>query len=89
MKEMIPLECPYCQSHNVEKSTKGKITRGLSYIGSIGLGAIFQGVTGIPGVIGANAGLKNGYHEYRCKSCGKNFEVELNQYGQPTDIKKI
>ena len=80
--------CPYCGSYSTEKSTKGKITRGLSTAGSIVGGALLQMVTGVPGILGANLGMRATMHQFICKDCGETFKVRLTATGSVAKIEK-
>ena len=80
MKTLV--QCHHCGSYSTEASTKGKITRGLQTAGSIVGGALLQMVTGVPGILGANAGIAAGTHQFLCKECGETFQVRKSAFGK-------
>ena len=82
------IECPYCGSYETKKTTNGKLTNGLAKAGAIVGGAILQGLTGIPGILGANVGYNNTWHQYCCHKCHEVFKVQLTTYGRVKEIRK-
>ncbi len=88
MAENVIVKCPYCGSYDTVKTKNGKVTRRLSELGSVVGGVLLEMVTGIPGVIGANAGMQCTWHQYYCRKCTETFKVRLDAVGAVKEIKK-
>lgn len=88
MKTLV--QCPYCNSYNTEKTSNGKLSDGLAKAGSIVGGTLLQMVTGIGGVglLGANVGYGQTWHQYCCHDCHESFKVKLGAAGYVKEIKK-
>lgn len=84
----LKVQCPYCGGYSTAKTTKGKITRGLSTAGSVVGGALLQMATGVPGILGANLGMRASWLQYVCHSCAETFKVRLGATGEVREIKK-
>lgn len=85
----VGLECPYCKSKDVEKSTKGKVSRGLANVASVAGGTLLSLVTGLNiGGLSASVGMRVAWHQYFCKSCNNTFEIRLDSCDQIVEIRK-
>lgn len=88
MKTIV--QCPYCNSCNTEKTANGKLSDGLAKAGAVVGGALLQMVTGIngTGLLGANVGYGQTWHQYCCHDCHESFKVKLSTLGTVKEIKK-
>lgn len=84
----VPVECPYCGSYHTAKTANGKWSDGLAKVGSVVGGALLQMATGIPGILGANIGYGQTWHQYCCHDCHKVFKVQFGAAGYIKEIKK-
>lgn len=82
------VQCPYCGSYNTQKTSNGKFTDTLAKAGSVVGGALLQMATGIPGILGANVGYGNTWHQFCCHDCHEVFKVRLGVSGNVKEIKK-
>ena len=80
--------CPYCNSHNTSKTANGKLSSHLATAGSVVGGALLQMATGIPGILSANIGIGQTWHQYSCHDCHEVFKVRLSAFGQVKEIKE-
>lgn len=83
------IKCPYCDSFDVERSTKGKVSRGVSNVASVLGGTALALVTGMNiGGLGASLGMRVAWHQFFCKNCNQTFEARLDSCDQVVDIRK-
>ena len=83
-----PVPCPYCGSHNTEKTNNGKFSSGLANTGAFAAGVLLQGLTGIPGILGVNLGYRYTWHQFCCHDCHEIFKAQLEAYGGVKKIEK-
>lgn len=86
MAELV--KCPHCGSYDTAKTKNGKVSSALSTAGGILGGALLQLVTGVPGMLGANAAIGQTWHQYYCSHCHAAFKVRLSASGAVKETKK-
>ena len=83
------IKCPFCGSYNTGKTSNGKLSDTLAKTGAVVGGALINMVTGgIGGIIGANIGYGQTWHQYCCHECHETFKVRLGAVGNVKEIKK-
>ncbi|WP_270245296.1 hypothetical protein [Phocaeicola coprocola] len=83
------VKCPHCGSYHTSKTTNGKVSDVLAKTGAIVGGALINMATGgALGIIGANIGYGNTWHQYCCLDCHEAFKVRLSAFGGVKEIKK-
>lgn len=83
------VKCPHCGSYNTKKTSNGKVSNAVAMTGAVIGGALINMVTGgIGGILGANIGYGQTWHQYCCHDCHEAFKVRLSAVGYVKDIKK-
>jgi transposase-like protein len=83
------VKCPHCGSYNTEKTSNGKLSDAAAKTGAVVGGALINMITGgIGGLLGANLGYGQTWHQYCCKDCHEAFKVRLSVTGAVKEIKK-
>ena len=83
------VKCPHCGSYNTAKTANGKLSNALAKTGAVVGGALINMVTGgIGGLLGANIGYGQTWHQYCCSDCHEAFKVRLSAVGYVKEIKK-
>lgn len=82
------VQCPHCGSYNTAKTSNGKLSDVLAKTGAVVGGALLQMVTGIPGILGANVGYGQTWHQYCCHECHEPFKVRFGVSGNVKEIEK-
>lgn len=83
------VKCPHCGSYNTKKTSNGKVSNAVAMTGAVIGGALINMVTGgIGGILGANIGYGQTWHQYCCHDCHEAFKVRLSAAGYVKDIKK-
>lgn len=83
------VKCPHCGSYNTKKTSNGKVSNAVAMTGAVIGGALINMVTGgIGGILGANIGYGQTWHQYCCHDCHEAFKVRLSAVGYVKEIKK-
>ena len=84
------VQCPYCGSYNTSKTSNGKLSNGLATAGAIVGGALLSMVTGFgaAGILGANLGYGQTWHQYCCHDCHESFKAKLGVSGYVKEVRK-
>ena len=83
------VKCPHCGSYNTKKTSNGKASNAVAMTGAVIGGALINMVTGgIGGILGANIGYGQTWHQYCCHDCHEAFKVRLSAVGYVKEIKK-
>ncbi len=87
MAEIV--KCPHCGSYKTAKTKNGKVSNAVAMTGAVIGGALINMVTGgIGGILGANIGYGQTWHQYCCHDCREVFKVKLGASGNVKEIKK-
>lgn len=87
METMV--KCPHCGSYKTGKTSNGKLSDALAKTGAVVGGALINMVTGgIGGLLGANIGYGQTWHQYCCSDCHEAFKVRFSATGAVKEIKK-
>jgi transposase-like protein len=83
------VKCPHCGSYKTGKTSNGKLSDAVAKTGAVVGGALINMVTGgIGGLLGANLGYGQTWHQYCCHDCHEVFKVRLSTTGAIKEIKK-
>ena len=83
------VKCPHCGSYKTGKTSNGKLSVAVAKTEAVVGGALINMVTGgIGGLLGANLGYGQTWHQYCCHDCHEVFKVRLSTTGAIKEIKK-
>ena len=82
------VKCPHCGSYNTKKTSNGKLSNAVAKTGAVLGGALINMVTGgIGGILGANFGYGQTWHQYCCHDCHEVFKARLSTTGYVKEVK--